>query len=320
MPVQVLAVGNVQAFATVAINAQVGGVLKSVTFKRGDEVKTGDVLFEIDPAPFQAALQQAQGNLDRDQAQLVNAQQELERYTKLTEKGAASQEQFDQYTSAAKQFQSAIKADEASVKSALLQLSYCTIKSPIDGVAGDIGFDAGNLIKANDTTPMVTVRQIRPVYVSFAVPEGQLPAIRKALANGEVPVDVLSQDQTTRLERGSLTFIDNTVTQTTGTVMMKATVPNSQEVLWPGQFVFAVITLAMEKDAVVVPSSAVQVGQDGNYVYVVKPDQTAVVQKVNVERTYHGESVISSGLQGDETVITDGQMRVVPGGKVTVKS
>ncbi len=320
MPVQTLAIGNVQAYATVSINAQVGGVLQKVCFQRGDEVKAGQLLFQIDPAPFQASLQQAQGNLERDHAQLVNAQQELARYTELTKKGAASQEQFDQYTSAANQFLSAIKADEAAVESARLQLSYCTIKAPIDGVTGDIGFDAGNLIKPNDATPMVTVRQIRPVYVTFSVPEQQLPAISAALTRGKVAVEILAQDQSHQLEEGTLTFIDNNVNQTTGTVMMKATAANQAEVLWPGQFVFANLTLAVEKDALVVPSAAVQVGQAGNFVYVLKSDQTAQVQPVTVERTVKGESVISKGLRAGETVITDGQLRIIPGAKVFVKS
>jgi len=314
MPVEIPVIGNVQPYATVNVKSQVNGQIMKVGFKDGQDVKKGDVLFLLDMRPFQAALDQATANLAKDNVQMKNAEAVATRNADLLAKGFLSQEDYDTARTSADAFSSAAQADKATIELAKVLLDYCTITSPMDARAGAVLMNEGNLVKANDV-PMVVLNQIMPIYVGFSVAERYLPEIRKRMAAGDLPVQANIPTEPERPENGSLTFIDNTVDNTTGTILMKGTFQNPERRLWPGQYVTVILKLADQPDAIVVPSRAVQVGQSGTYVFVVKPDMTVESRPVVVDRETAGQTVIAKGLSPQEIVVTDGQLRLVPGAK-----
>jgi len=319
VPVEVTAIGHVEAFSTVAVKSQVGGTLLSVGFREGQNVRKGDVLFRIDPRPFEAALAQAQANLARDRAQAKNAAADADRYAGLVQKDYVTREQYDQVKANAEALASTVKADEAAIENARLQLSWCTIAAPIAGRTGSLLVHPGNVVKANDDNPLVVINQIEPVYVTFAPPETALEALRRPPGGRPLAVSAASPADPAHPRQGELTFVDNAVNSSTGTITAKATFPNTDESLWPGQFVNVTVVLRTEADAVVVPSPAVQTGQNGSYVYVIKPDSTVESRPVSVERTQGTITVVARGLAPGEQVVTDGQLRLTPGARVEVK-
>jgi multidrug efflux system membrane fusion protein len=319
VPVEVHAIGNVEAYSTVSVKSQVEGIIEGVHFTEGQDVRQGDLLFTIDFRPFETALRQAEANLARDIALEKNAQAQAERYTKLFEAGIVSQEQYDQFRTSAESYEAAVRADKAAVERAKLELGYCTIRSPLAGRTGRLIVHQGNLVKANADTPLVVINQISPIYVNFSVPEENLSTIRKYGAAGKLRVEAAAPDVPQPAE-GLLTFVDNTVDNTTGTVKLKGTFENRDRRLWPGQFVNVKLKLTTQPNAIVVPSQAVQSGQAGQYVFVVKPDLTAESRLVIVSRSVDGESVVEKGLQPDERVVVDGQLRLAPGMKVEIKT
>jgi membrane fusion protein, multidrug efflux system len=320
IPVQLTSIGNVESFQTVQIRSQVNGQIVGVHFKEGQDISKGQLLFTLDKRPFQAALDQAVGNLKRDQAQAANAEVQAKRYAELQQQGVVAREQADQVIAQAKSNASVVAADEAAVEAARVQLQYTEIRSPIDGRAGALQINLGNLVKANDTPFLVQLNQITPIYVTFTVPEASLSQVRKYISN-DVKVIARSKGQSTADgAEGNLTFIDNGVDPTTGTVKLKGTFTNKDRRLWPGEFVDVSLNLAMQKNAIIVPTKAVQTGQQGDYVYVIKQDNTAEARPVTVAGTYQNVTLIAKGVNAGETVVVDGQMRVVPNGKVAVQS
>ena len=320
IPLTTKAIGNVEAYATVAIRALVAGELVKIHFKQGQEVAKDDLLFTIDPRPLQAALDQAVGTLAKDKAQLANARALEARYKKLFDEGIASKEDWDQYRTSADTSAGLVAADAAAVDNARVQLSYATIHAPISGLTGNLLVYEGNLVKANDTTPLVTITQAVPVYVTFAVPESELAKVNRARAAGSVKVEAAQPSDETHPLTGELTFVDNAVDMTTGTIRLKATFANREKRLWPGQFVKVTVTTGQQEDALVVPSQAVQTGQDGSYVYVVKDDLTAEARPVKLGLAGDGMAVVTKGVAAGERVVTDGQLRLFPGAKVEIKA
>jgi multidrug efflux system membrane fusion protein len=320
VPVQIRAIGNVEAYSTISVKSQIGGILTVVHFREGQDVGKGALLFTIDPRPYEAALKQAEANLAKDLAQFKNAQVEVGRYEELVKKGYVAQEQYDQIRTNSAALEATVNADKAQVENARLQLKYCRIYSPISGRTGNLMANQGNLIKANADTAMVIVNQIQPIYVTFSVPEQYLNEIKKYMAAGKLKVDAFISKGDAKPEHGVLTFVDNAVDMTTGTIKLKGTFVNKEKHLWPGQFVDVFLTLTAQPDAIVVPSEAIQVGQSGTYVFVIKKDLTVEARSVVVDRSLDGESVISKGLQAGEKVVTDGQLRLVPGAKVEIKT
>jgi multidrug efflux system membrane fusion protein len=320
VPVQLRAIGNVEAYSTISVKSQIEGVLIRVHFKEGQYVNKEDILFTIDPRPYEAALKQAEANLAKDTAQLENARVEVTRYAELVKKGYVAQEQYDQIRTNAAALEATVNADKALVENARLQLKYCFIYSPITGRTGNLIANQGNLIKANADNPMVTINQIQPIYVTFFVPEQYLNEIKKYMAARKLNVEAFISKEDVMPEQGVLTFIDNTVDMATGTIKLKGTFANKGKRLWPGQFVNVLLSLTMQPDAIVVPSQAVQAGQSGVYVFVIKSDLTVESRPVVVDRSLDGESVIEKGLQPGEKVVTDGQLRLVPGAKVEIKT
>jgi multidrug efflux system membrane fusion protein len=318
IPVEIQTVGKVQAYSAVSIRSQVTGRIVQVHFKEGQEVKAGDELFTIDPRPFQAAMNQAQANLQRDQAQLVNGRLAFERTSNLLTSKIASQADYDTALSAYQSAQSTVIADAAAVTNAQLSLDYTSITSPIEGRTGNVTIKEGNVVKAPDDV-LVSITQIHPIYVAFSVPENNLPAIRHQAAHESMPVAASLQGDTASAARGLLTFIDNSVDTNTGTILLKATFQNTNTVLWPGQFVQASLVLSNLTQAVVVPSQAVQTGQDGEFLFVVKEGDTVEARPITAGITYDGVQVITSGLKLGETVVIDGQVRLTAGAKVSVK-
>lgn len=317
VPLRVQAIGNVEPYATVSVKARVDGQIVKVFFSDGQEVAAGQPLFQLDPRPFQASLQQAEAALQRDKAQLDRARTQRQRYQDLLEKNFISPDAYAQFVTNADIAEAAVRASAAAVENARLQLEYTTIRSPINGRTGKILIQLGNLVKANDTVSLVLVNQVAPVYLSFAVPEQYLASIRKYMAQGKLPVDARAQG-TDASAAGELAFIDNTVDAATGTVKLRAVFQNRDRALWPGQFVTAVVTLQEQRDAIVVPSQAVQTGPKGQFVFVVKPDMIAEVREVAVERVEGEQSVINKGLAPGERVVTNGQSRLVPGARVSL--
>ncbi|KPK44263.1 MAG: RND transporter [Nitrospira bacterium SM23_35] len=320
VPVQIKAVGNIEPYSTVAVKSQIGGVLTGVHFREGQDVKKGALLFTIDPRPYEAALKQAEANLAKDTAQLENARKELSRYEELVRKGYVAQEQYDQIRTNAAALEATVNADKALVENALLQLKYCYIYSPVNGRTGNLIVNEGNLVKANADTPMVVINQIQPIYVAFSVPEQFLGEIKKFMSAGTLKVLVIIGRDETYPDAGFVTFVDNTVDTATGTIKLKATFANRDRQLWPGQFVDSLMTLTTQPDAIVVPSQSVQTGQKGSYVLVIKPDLTAEVRPVVTGLTFEEETVVEKGLHPGEQVVTDGQMMLFPGAKVTVRT
>jgi multidrug efflux system membrane fusion protein len=318
IPVQVKAIGSVQPISAVAVRALVAGQLERVWFHEGDDVRKGQRLFTIDPRPYQAALTQAEANLARDEAQARNAESEATRYAELVKKDYVTREEYDKFKSGAEAARAVVAADRAAVQNAQLQLAYCEIRSPMDGRTGSVQVQAGNLVKANDTTPLVTINQITPVYVTFAVPESQLGDVR-ARGLGNVPVSAAPQQGGAPVQGGKLTFVDNAVNATTGTITLKATFPNEGRALWPGEFVNVAMTLSNRPNATVVPLQAVQNGQKGQYVYVVTDGNGVQMRPVIVVQQLETQAVIGHGVNAGDTVVTDGQIRLTPKSKVDVK-
>jgi multidrug efflux system membrane fusion protein len=319
VPVQIRTIGTVEAAATVGIKPRIMGELMEVHFKEGDDVKRGDLLFIIDPRPSQAALAEAQAKLARDTALARNAEMDAKRYAELVEKNYVSQEKYNEVRSNAEALKATLNADQATVESARLQLSYCYMYAPISGRTGNLLADAGNTIKANPDDPIVVLRQIEPIQVSFAAPERHLGEIQRYAAADTLPVEIHVPGDSGPLIQGRLTFIDNTVNTATGTILLKATYENTDRRLWPGQFVDVALTLTQRPNAVLIPSAAIQSGQQGTYVFVVKPDMTVEVRILKVAFYVDHEAVVDSGLDGGETVVTDGQLRLAPGALVEIK-
>jgi multidrug efflux system membrane fusion protein len=317
--VQTRAIGTVEAYASVSVRTQINGTLMRVHFKEGQDVRKGDTLFTIDPRPLEAALKQAEANLAKNMALLENAQEQARRYAELVKKQYVSQEQYDQFRSNANALEAAVAADRASVENAKLQLSYCYIHSPMMGRTGTLLVHEGNFVRVNDNTPLVIVNQISPIYVNFTVPEQNLPEIKRRMAAKKLAVEAFLPQGEERPETGDLSFIDNAVDRTTGTIRLKGVFANSERKLWPGQFVKVALTLDVENGAITVPSQAVQNGQQGQHVFVVKTDQTVELRPVTVNRTDNGEAVIAKGLKAGEKVVTDGQFLLGPGSRIEVK-
>ena len=318
VPITLGVIGNVQAYSTVSIKSRIDGQLVSAVFQEGQLVHKGDLLFTIDPRGFQALVDQAEATLARDQASLEGAKADLARYTRLSKSGYSSEQQFEQQRATTKALEATIRADQASLEMAKLQLEYTQIKSPIDGRTGNILLKPGNLVKANDTNAIVVINQTEPIYVSVAVPEQNLTEIKRRMGAGTLKVEarVPGADKP---ELGEVTFINNAVDASTGTIQLKATFPNEDERLTPGQFVDVTLMLSVLDNALVVPSEAIQTGQNGTYVFVVKADKTAESRKVVVGPTADGYTVVTQGLKAGEQVVTEGQLRVVPGAKVDPK-
>lgn len=319
VPLQVKAIGNVEAYNTVSVKSQVNGEISEVFFREGQDVRTGRLLFRIDPRPFEAALRQAESALARDRAQALNADAESQRYATLSGKGFVSKQEYDRVRTNADALNAVVQADEAAVENARLQLEYTAIMSPIDGRTGAITVQKGNVVKANDL-PLVTINQITPIYVTFSAPEQDLPNIKRFQASGDLHVEARVSEGGGRPVAGRLTFIDNKVNTQTGTILLKATFTNQDHALWPGQFVEVLLTLTTERNRTVIPAPAVQTGQQGQFVFVVKDDKTVEMRPVTVARTVDRWAVIEKGVQPGEVVVTDGQLRLVPGAKVEVKT
>jgi membrane fusion protein, multidrug efflux system len=346
VPINVDVIGNVEAYSTITVKAQVGGLLNKVSFHEGDFVKKGDLLFTIDARPFEAQLSQAQANLARDTAALSQAQANLARdianekyaqdqatrYRGLFDQGVVSREQTDQMRSSADALSQTVLADKAAIESAraqivaskaavdtaTVQMSYTTITSPIDGRTGNIAVKQGNVVAAN-TSDLMTITEVQPIYVTFSVPEAQLSDIKRYMGEGQLKVQAAPQADATNQESGVLTFIDNSVDATTGTIKLKGTFQNAANRLWPGEFVRVSLGLTTRPHATVVPNQAVQTGQDGQFVYVVKQDRTVEMRPVVTGTRVDQELVIDRGLQPGETVVTEGQLRLTPGSHVQVQ-
>lgn len=320
VPLDLRAVGNVEAYSTVSVKSQVTGVLNQAHFKEGQDVKKGQLLFTIDPRPFDAALKQAEANLARDTAQVRNLREQVRRYAELVEKQYVSREQYDQIKTNADAAESVVDADKAAVENAKVQLSYCYIYSPVNGRVGSLLVNEGNLVRVNDGAPLVVINQINPINVTFAVPEQHLADLKRHMAGGRLQVDATFQSDGGRSERGFLAFVDNAVDRSTGTIKLKAEFTNAERRLWPGQFVNVILTLATQGDAVVVPSEAVQIGPEGQQVFVVKDDNRVELRAVTVGRTQEGETVIAKGLSAGEVVVREGQFLLGPGSRVETKN
>ena len=316
--VRIRGIGNVEAYSTVALKARVDGQIVEVNFKEGQEVKKGAALFKIDSRPFEATLRQAEANLMRDTAQKEQTRSQERRYLELLQKNFVSKEAYAQIRTNADTAEAVALASMAAIENAKLQLEYCTIRAPIDGFVGKVMLQMGNMVKANDTNPLVIINQVRPIYVNFAVPEQSLSAIRNHMAKGQLSVDATAPNSDKAAATGTLSFVDNAVDTTTGTIKLKALFPNKDNALWPGQFVSTSLTLYDQKEALTVPSQSVQTGPGGQYVYVVNQDMSAEVRKVEVERIDGDNAIIAKGLQKGETVVLKGQLRLAPGAKVMI--
>jgi multidrug efflux system membrane fusion protein len=319
VPVQLESIGTVEPLATVTVKPQVGGIIDTVHFREGTDVRAGDLLFTIHQRPFEVALRQAESTRARDQAQLRNAEAEARRADSLFGQGILARETYEQARASADALAATVAADEAEIETARVMLGYCLIRSPIDGRTGSLLVHAGNLVKAIDNAPLVVVNRVDPVYVSFAVAEKRLGEIERAMAAGRLVIEAIVPGEDATPVHGQLTFLDNTVDRTTGTIRLKGTFPNRDRRLWPGQFVGTRLTVAMRTAVVVVPSQALQSGQAGAYVYVVKPDMTAEPRPVVVVQDAGGEAVVEKGVVAGEQVVTDGQLRLVPGATVEPK-
>lgn len=320
VPVYLAGIGNVQALYSVLMRARVDGTLDSVAFTEGQEVKKGDLLAVIDPRPYQAALDQAAAQKSKDEAGLANAKLDLERYSRLARNQYASQQQVDTQQATVQQLSAAIKADEASMETAALNLSFTHIVSPLDGRVGLRLVDPGNLIHANDTTGLVRVTQVHPITLVFTLPEEELPRVVEARRAGPVKVFAYSSDHKTRLSEGELLTPDNAIDMASGTIKLKALFQNADNRLWPGQFIQARVQVSVLPDAVTVPAAAVQRGQDGMYVYVVKADSTVAMRAVEEALEQDDLAVIANGVEAGEQVVTNGQSRLTDGARVAARA
>lgn len=319
VPVEIRAIGNGQAYSVVNVKAQVGGTLTRVSFKEGQFVKKGDLLFTLDSRPFEVQLKQVEANLARDRAQAENARREAIRYKDLVTNGYVAQEQYEQIHANSDTLNATVLADEAAVENAKLQLEYCFIRSSIDGMTGNLLVHEGNVVKANDLS-LVVINQVRPIFVSFSVPGQYLPDIRKYMASGSLKVEAAVPGKEASPAEGELVFVDNSVDLQTGTIQLKGLFSNQNKVLWPGQFINVKLTVAKQDNLVVVPSQAVQTGQAGPFIFVVKPDLTVEPRPVTVGKMMENETVIEKGIMPGDQVVTDGQLRLIPGSKVEIRN
>ena len=320
VPNQLNEIGNVEAFATVNIKSRVEGELIAIHFHEGDFVEKGQLLFSLDARPFGAALKLAQADLAKDQAQLEKADTDEKRYSFLLRQSVGSREQYDQMHAAAAALRATVIADQATIETAGLNLEYSQIGSPLDGRTGNLQAHVGDLIKADADNPMVTITQVQPIYVSFSIPEGELPAVRMNLETHRLEVDASIPNSPEPQEHGVLAFIDNTVDKTTGTILLKGLFQNENRRLWPGEFVNATLTLSEIRNAVLVPSQAVQSGQDGSFVFVVDTRMRAHLRPIIAGAQIGGDTVIKRGIEAGETVVTDGQLLLAPGAQVKIRS
>jgi membrane fusion protein, multidrug efflux system len=315
IPVELHAIGTGQAFQTVSVESQVAGIVKEVHYQQGQFVQKGDLLITLDKDPFLAALAQSEAALARDKAQAQLSQLELDRNDELYKEGIVSQGQHDQSLATSTAAQATVRADEAALQTAKIQLSYCSIYAPISGVTGAQLVSPGTTLKANDVPILVVINQVSPIYVNFSVPQQYLESIKRFMARSRLPVRA-TPPGTAAAERGFLTFVNNTVDPTTGTIQLMASFPNADHHIWPGQFSNVVLNLAEQQNVLVIPSQAVQAGQQGEYVFVVKPSMTVDVRQVKVGNTVNNKTEVLQGLSVGESVVTDGQVRLVPGTKV----
>jgi membrane fusion protein, multidrug efflux system len=317
MPVLIEAVGTVEAEHSVQVRAQVGGVLQSVLFKEGDRVKAGQVLFQIDPRTFQAQYNQSLAQLARDKAQLENARAQQERLEPLLKREYITRQEYDVAVTSAKSLEATVQADQAVAEAARIQLEFARIRAPISGRTGTLAVKPGNLVMAAGTgTPLVTINMMDPILVSFSIPERQLDDIRRHQNDKQMRIEILAERNAPPVGEGKLVFIDNTVTPQTGTVLLKTRVPNANEVIWPGQFVNVRIVLTIEPEAIVLPESAVQPGQDGSFVYLIDENNRVKVQPITIARQLGGEVVIGSGVKAGDRVISDFPQALAPGATV----
>jgi membrane fusion protein, multidrug efflux system len=319
VPIYYDALGTVTALNTVAIRAQVNGQIVSINFRQGQEVKQGDVLAKIDPAPLQAALDQAIAKKGQDQAMLIDAQKDLVRFATLVQKNAETVQNLDSQQAKVDQTKAAVAADQATIEAAQTQLNYATITAPIDGVVGFRQVDIGNIIHTTDANPLTVLTQVKPSDVVFTLPQGDLGPVREAMLKGEVEVLAFDQDNKKQLAQGKLLLIDNQIDQTTSTIRLKAEFPNLDERLWPGEFVHAHILIRTNKNAVTIPPVAVQRGPDGLYVWVIKPDDTVEQRPIDAQTISESTMIVSKGLSAGERIVLDGQSRLDSGVHVTVR-
>lgn len=319
MPVEISVIGSAEPVNTVAIRSQTTGQLTAVNFTEGEEVSKGQLLFSIDRRPLEAAVEQAKANLARDEAQAENAATISRRFQDLADRGIATRAELDTSKASLSALNATVAADRAALENAQVQLEYATIHAPLSGRTGALMVHEGNLVRANDTAPLVVINQIMPIQVAFSIPESRLPELKRFMARGALRVLATPPNDDAPPAVGRISFVDNSVDPNTGTIKVKGTFPNADRRLWPGQFVNVTVELTTEKNATVVSTAAVQAGQQGPFVFVVKPDQTVEMRNVVVTRTAAAETVIASGIEPGETVVTDGQLRLVPGSRISVK-
>ena len=320
VPIYLTGVGTVIAFNTDVVRAQIQGQIISINFTEGQQVHAGDLLAQIDPRPYQAQIEQFTANRDRDQAQLANAQANLNRYTPLEQKGFATSQLLDTQKAQVAQLESAVKADEALIDAANVQLSYTRLSSPINGVVGIRQIDVGNIISPSTTNGLVVVTQLQPISLIFTLPETDLPRIQQQQELSKEPLTVLafSQDNTIKLDQGTLGLVNNEILQTTGSIQLKANFPNADHRLWPGELVNARLLLNTRHDGLTVPASVVQQGPQGPYAYVINPDSSVAIRPVKVAQISDGQALIDSGLEANEQVVVDGQYKLQPGTHVRI--
>jgi multidrug efflux system membrane fusion protein len=316
VPVLLHGIGTVQAYNMVAVKSRVDGQIVKVDFKEGQEVKAGDPLFQIDPRPFAAALEQAQAAKAKDEAQLAGARLDLERYSKLVGTGHQTRQSYDNQTALVAQLEAATKGDSAAIENARLNLDYANIRAPIDGHTGARLVDKGNLVHANDNTALVSIAELKPIFVSFTLPQDALDELRAQQRKAPLVVHAYDSQSTKLLSTGKLTLIDNAIDQATGTIHLKARFDNADERLWPGEFVNLRVILAMRQAVPTVPVQTVQQGPDGDYAYVIKPDSTVERRNLTVAAVQDGIAVVTKGLSPGERVVVDGQYRLTEGARV----
>ncbi len=319
VPIQVRAIGTVEAYSTVSVKTQITGELTGVYFKEGDDVQKGQLLFTLDKRPLVADVRRAEGALARDEAQAANALTEQRRYEALVKAGVVSTQEYDRVASNATALEAAVRADKGVLENAKVQLVYASIYSPINGRTGNLIVHQGNMIKANDNPPLVNINQVEPIYVTFTVPQQYLAEVKQYARNGSLPVQTVIPSDPGGIT-GKLSFIDNMVDPSTGTIKLKGVFANKDRRLWPGQFVDAYLTLRTQSNALVIPSQAIQNGQQGTFVYVIKEDNTVEARPITTSETQQaGQVIVQKGLAVGERIVTDGQLRLVPGAKVQIK-